>query len=57
MKVKAYRIKRPEAGSGWIHCGTTIEEVLNVLESEMSDHESLSADECDAILIEAYETT
>lgn len=54
--MKAYKLSR-ENCCGWIHAGTTPEDVAEVLKNELDGEEGLPDDECDRIIIEAYETT
>ena len=54
--VVAYRIKRPGL-PGWICAGTTTDDVVDAIRTEMDAHECLSAESRGSILIEAYETT
>lgn len=55
-KVTAYRLKRPD-GSGWMHAGVEIDEVLNTIRCELESQHELRAEERGEIQIVAYETT
>lgn len=51
-----YMLQR-SGGSGRMFCGTTAEEVANVLKIELDAEEGLKADECDVLTITPVEIT
>lgn len=52
-----YKLKRPAVSNGWIFIGTTHEEVASAIVSEIEMQKGMSVDECDDIVIEAFEIT
>ena len=56
VKIVGYKLTRGTCPK-WCFAGTSPHDVAAVLKDELDSHEGLSAEECDQIVIEAYETT
>ena len=52
-----WKLRRPEAGSGWMVSGPTVQDVLDMLRDELEACSGLTPEECGTMVLEAVDMT